>query len=122
MQNSLVLSVATAAGISMMSMALAQTPAPEPAMEDASVIEEPMVEAAPVEEAAEMSSTMAGPECVNGYATLGNGVIILCGERPLMETAATTEPAAPMEVVPDASSEAGATMDEAPDGGAPEPM
>ena len=121
MKKSLALPAVTAAGISMISVALAQSPPLEPVGEDASVIAEPL-QGAPVEEGVEMESATAGPECVNGYATLGNGVIILCGERPGIETAGTAEPDPPMGEVPDDTNEATTPTEEAADGEATEPM
>ena len=110
--------------LSLSSVAFAQSPTPEPVTAAPSTMTEPM-EAAPAEESSDMDFSMAGPECANGYATLGNGVIILCGERSDMGETATAEPmttAEPMADMPTDSDTEEAPSDQMAEGETPPQM
>ena len=113
---------AVVAILSLSSVAVAQSPTPKPVDAVPSTMTEP-IEAAAAEESSDMDFSMAGPECANGYYTLGNGVIILCGERSDMGETATEEAmttAEPMADIPMESDTEEAPSDELADGPQPQ--
>ena len=91
------------------SVAEAPAETPESAGSVAASAAEPEPSSEPTEDAVATART-AGPECVDGYAQFGNGVIFICGKEADKDStanaASSEEPASATEEEPEASEEA----------------